>query len=544
MDTTHHPYPSAAPPPAAPRREASAAPPGAPAATGAREHLLDPSGLDRYRSAVAQGVERVARHVAAAQKPATGADPAALQRAVDAVDLDAPLGEVAPALDELEQLYLRDAVWFHHPTYLAHLNCPVVLPAVLGETVIAAVNSSLDTWDQSSGATHVERRLVRWTADRLGLPATADGVFTSGGTQSNLQGLLLARDEACDRLRAQHPDARLPELLGRLRVLVSEVGHFSTTTACRLLGLGEDAVIAVPVDDAMRMRPDALQRALTDCAQRGLVPAAVVATAGTTDFGSIDPLARVGALAERAGAWFHVDAAYGGGLITSRRRRHLLDGIDRADSVTVDFHKTFFQPVSSSVLLVRDSASLRHVAHHADYLNPEPELLLDAGLPVAPDQVGKSLQTTRRFDALKLWLTLRVMGADAVGDLVDAVIDTASAAHRVLAADPRLDVVVAPELSTLVFTFRPGAGPHAHLGPLELDRLVRRVRASVGNEGRAVLGGTTVRGRAHLKLTLLNPATTVEHVREVIALVHEHAERLLLEDEPLVLDEEPVGATA
>src|SRR5690606_10754465 len=117
------------------------------------------------------------------------------------------------------------------------------------------------------------------------------------------------------------------------------------------------------------------------------------------------------------GVWLHVDAAYGGGLLTSLRRRHLLDGIERADSVTVDFHKTFFQPVSSSALVVRDAATLGHVTHHAEYLNPRTS--------VTPNQVDKSLQTTRRFDALKLWLTLRVTGADEVGAMVDEVVDRA-----------------------------------------------------------------------------------------------------------------------
>ena len=138
---------------------------------------------------------------------------------------------------------------------------------------------------------------------------------------------------------------------------------------------------------------------------------AVVATAGTTDFGSIDPLPEIAELCARPGVWMHVDAAYGCGLLASRRHRDLLDGIERADSVTVDYHKSFFQPVSSSALLVRDGGTLRHATYHADYLNPR--RMVEERIP---NQVDKSLQTTRRFDALKLWLTLRVMGADAVGD--------------------------------------------------------------------------------------------------------------------------------
>src|SRR5690606_15020480 len=172
------------------------------------------------------------------------------------------------------------------------------------------------------------------------------------------------------------------------------------------------------------------------CQRAGLVPMAVVATAGTTDFGSIDPLSAIADACERRSVWLHVDAAYGCGLLVSRRRHGLLAGIGRADSVTVDYHKSFFQPVSSSAVLVRDASTLRHVTYYADYLNPA--RAAERGIP---NQVDKSLQTTRRFDALKLWLTLRVLGADGLGELFDDVIDLATEVWRLLDRDPRFEVL-------------------------------------------------------------------------------------------------------
>ncbi|WP_329117608.1 pyridoxal phosphate-dependent decarboxylase family protein [Streptomyces sp. NBC_01465] len=469
-----------------------------------RSHLLNDTTAEQYRRSATEAVERVAAQLAATKRPFTGVSPDELSPAVDAVDLDRPLGDTSAALDELQEVYLRDAVYFHHPRYLAHLNCPVVIPAVTAEAVLSAVNSSLDTWDQSAGGTLIERRLIDWTAGRIGYgPTTADGVFTSGGSQSNLQALLLAREEA----KAQHPSD--------LRVFTSECSHFSVQKSAKLLGLPPESVVSIPVDHNKRMQTVALARALERCADEGAIPMAVVATAGTTDFGSIDPLPEIAALCAQYETWMHVDAAYGCGLLVSPTRRHLLDGIEHADSVTVDYHKSFFQPVSSSALLVRDGVTLRHATYYADYLNPR-------SAPV-PNQVDKSLQTTRRFDALKLWMTLRVMGADGIGGLFDEVVDLAEQGWALLAADPRFDVPVEPQLSTLVFRYI----PDNVTSPAEIDRANLYARKALFASGEAVVAGTKVGGRHYLKFTLLNPQTTVADIEAVLDLLAGHARQYL-----------------
>jgi L-2,4-diaminobutyrate decarboxylase len=478
--------------------------------TPLRSHLLNGSTADTYRRCVTDTVARVAGHLAAADRPFTGVTADDLAPLLDGIDLDRPLGDTAAALDELTEVYLRDAVWFHHPRYLAHLNCPVAIPAVLGEAVLSAVNSSLDTWDQSAGGTLIERRLIDWTAERIGLGPAADGVFTSGGTQSNLQALLLAREETKARLGAPDPAS--------FRILASEAAHFSVRKSAKLLGLGPDQVVSVPCDRTRRMQPFALARELQRCADEGAAALAVVATAGTTDFGSLDPLPEVADLCARYGVWLHVDAAYGCGLLVSPTRRHLLDGIERADSVTVDYHKSFFQPVSSSAVLVRDAATLRHATYHADYLNPR-----HAVRPSIPNQVDKSLQTTRRFDALKLWLTLRIMGADAVGALFDEVCALAAEGWRMLADDPRFEVVTEPVLSTLVFRYVPAA-------PADDGAVCRanlHARRALSASGAAVVAGTVVDGYHHLKFTLLNPETTTDDLATVLDLIAGHAEQYL-----------------
>ncbi|GAA5106488.1 lysine decarboxylase DesA [Alloalcanivorax gelatiniphagus] len=466
------------------------------------QHLFRPANAGRYRQAVGAAVDHLVGHLAAtAGRSHTGTSPRQAAARVAAVDLDRPLGAGPEALEELSRLWLDDAIWFHEPTAAAHLNCPVVIPALAAEVFISGVNSSLDTFDQSAGATFIERHLVDWTAARIGYDDRADGIFTTGGTQSNLQALLLARGQ----------QVVPPE---RLRIFASADGHFSVQKAARMLGLGDEAVVPVPVDVSRRMDAAALAAAMADAVALGDVPMAVVATAGTTDFGAIDPLADVAALARAYGAWFHVDAAYGGGLLVSPRRRGWLAGIELSDSVAIDFHKTWFQPVSCSALVVRDGATLGHVTWHADYLNPKDS--------AHPNQVDKSLQTTRRFEALKLWMTLRVMGADAIGEHLDTVVDLTDAVAAELTAMPDIDVAAAPQLSTIVFRHRPDG-----LDEPALARHNAAIRAELFDEGRALVAATKVDGRSYLKLTLLNPVATVDDVLGVVALVREAGERLV-----------------
>ena len=193
-----------------------------------KSFLFNHQSLKRYKQTILKGIDLVQKKMSAVNKPFSGVLPDELATKFESVDLDQSFDRISKALEEIEELYLNHAIYFHHPKYVAHLNCPIVVPAILAELILTSINSSLDTWDQSAGGTLIERRLIGWAAARIGFGGAADGVFTSGGTQSNLQGLLIAREETCRRLAtAASNAARRTSLAPRLRVLASEASHFS-----------------------------------------------------------------------------------------------------------------------------------------------------------------------------------------------------------------------------------------------------------------------------------------------------------------------------
>jgi len=490
-------------------------------AAGVHTQLLDEHNADAFVQAATEAARWLGERWRDVEHPFTGIQPTELAQAFDGVVLDRPLGSFAETLAEIDRLYLRDAVYFHHPRYLAHLNCPVVYPAVVAELVAAAVNSSVDTWDQSAGATLIEQRLIDWTASRIGFALSrADGVFTSGGTQSNLMALLLARDNHCLAHLGGHSIQRdgLPAHAHRFRILASRLAHFSLQKAAAVLGLGANAVVPVDCDGHYRLSPAALRASIAACRRDGQIPIAVVATLGTTDFGSIDPIAELTTICREEDLWLHADAAYGCGLLISHRFRDRLAGIEQADSVTVDFHKSFLQPVACSAFVVKDRAHLSCLTHHADYLNP-----VSQARENIPNLVCKSLQTTRRFDALKLWMSLRAVGPEALGEAFDTVVDLARAAHGLIDRDRDFEVLHVPMLSTLLFRYRPSGVDD----PDRLDALNTFMRKALMREGRALVASTREAGRCYLKITLLNPATTLADVQKTLDLLRCHGEAWL-----------------
>lgn len=466
---------------------------------------------DGYSTAIDQAKEMVLKFLENQQKPFSGITPVQLGRQFNKVEFDVPLKNYDELFNEVQELYVDHATAFHLPQYIAHLNCPVVIPALAAEVLISAINSSQDTWDQSAGGTLMERQLINWTARQIGFGKQADGVFTGGGSQSNLMGLLLARDYfALNRLNHNIKREGNPPEASRFRVFVSDKSHFSNQKNASLLGLGEQGVIQVETDGRFRMELAALEKAIIKELEQGNIPFAIVATAGTTDFGNIDPLMQISLLAAKYQLWLHVDAAYGCGLLLTDKYKHLLNGIEKADSVTIDYHKSFFQPISSSAFIVRDKSLLEIIKHHADYLNPE-----EQDYEEYPAQINKSVtQSTRRFDALKLWFTLRLLGREKLGEYMNAVIYTAKEAAALISRDPELELLSDSDISVLVFRYNSPKQQHT-----DLCALNQSIKKSMFHTGEVLVASTRVNGRFYLKFTIFNPITTVHDIQHILSII-------------------------
>ncbi|HEV2398858.1 MAG TPA: aspartate aminotransferase family protein [Candidatus Sulfotelmatobacter sp.] len=446
--------------------------------------------------------------------PYRGLKPAELAKAIE----DGCLPRQASSWEQVAQTLrtvVENSVSVTHPHTAAHLHCPPLIAALAAEVVIGALNQSMDSFDQAPIATVLEQRFVHWLCGEVGFPASADGTLTAGGSQSNYMGLLLARDAFVQKhWNWSVKKSGLPPEALRLRILCSEVAHFTVEKSSSQLGLGTDAVVRVEVDDQFRMKMSSLRSALDSLRSSGLVPMAVVATAGTTGFGSVDPLGEVASIARDAGVWLHVDAAYGGALLFSNHHRSKLDGIDAADSLTIDFHKLFWQPIPAGAFLLRDAANFGFMKMHADYLNPEAHE--EEGIP---NLVTTSLLTSRRFDALKLWISFQSLGREKLAAMIERTIALAAHAASVIRRTLQLELICEPQLGTIVFRYVPTA-------PSEADRFNARLRQVLFERGLAVIGHTRVRGQQCLKFTLMNPSVDERDIEQLIQKIVEHGRTL------------------
>ncbi|WP_040406091.1 pyridoxal phosphate-dependent decarboxylase family protein [Amycolatopsis nigrescens] len=410
------------------------------------------------------------------------------------------------ALVELSRLLAAGSVDPADPWCAAHLHCPPLALAVAADVVASALNPSMDSWDQAPVASELEREFCGAFA-RLCYPEaeSPDAVVTTGGTESNLLGLLLAREA--------HPEHVVRPVCGR-------TAHHSVARAAWLLGLPAPLVVDCPGD---RLAPAALADALRTLTG----PAVVVATAGTTNTGEIDPLRAVAEVCRDFGAQLHVDAAYGGMALCSDELSPLLDGLDLADSVALDMHKFGWQPISAGLLATGDARRLGALTVRAEYLNADDDT--EAGLP---DLLGRSIRTSRRPDAFRMAVTTRALGTAGIGELVLRCCRTAAEVAESIAEHPRLRLWGRPALSTVLF--RPSVADR--LSAPMADALIARVRRTLLESGAAVIGRATMPGgpddrddrddtdELWLKLTLLNPNAGAADYTGLLRLVAETAD--------------------
>lgn len=381
-----------------------------------------------------------------------------------------------------------------HPRFFAYVPGPSNFVGAMADALAASFNPFAGAWGVAPGAAQVELVTVDWLRAACGLPEGAGGLFVSGGSMANLTALAVARHR------------RLGEDFGRAVIYCSEQTHSSIERGARVLGFRAGQLRKLPVDEGFRLRMDALESAVEEDTARGLDPFCVVATAGTTNTGAVDPLSAIAQLCRARGMWMHVDGAYGAAAALTDAGRQALRGIADADSVSIDAHKWLFQPFECGCVLVRDGNALK------DTFRLVPEYLRDSDR--ATEEVNfrdRGVQLTRGFRALKLWMTVQVFGMAALRGAIAWGVRLAEAAEEELRASDAWEVVTPAQLGIVTFRYR-----RAGLDAAALDDLQRRLTSALTADGFAMLSTTVLSGRTVLRLCTINPRTTEDDVRETV----------------------------
>jgi len=309
------------------------------------------------------------------------------------------------------------------------------------------------------------------------------------------------------------PHAQVAGLDGPMAVYTSEERHVSVDKAADAVGLGRAAVRAIPTDDEFRIRLDLLEERIAADKASGVLPACLVAMAGSTNTGSVDDLAALRAIADREGMWLHADAAYGGGLLVSHRWSGVLAGLAQADSITIDPHKWFYAPVDAGAVLVRDEKQLtRSFGMRPAYLTDEFD---DAGARYQYYVHG--LEQSRRFRALKVWMSLKRHGTEEIGRWVDANVEQARRMHALAEAHPRFRSALAPPMSAACVRYVPAGA----LSPEAVRELHHRVVERVERGGEFWIGTTVLKGETWFRACTVNFRTTLAHIECLMQLLDE-----------------------
>jgi glutamate/tyrosine decarboxylase-like PLP-dependent enzyme len=400
----------------------------------------------------------------------------------------------ADVICELKEKVFRNMMHVDHPRFFAFVPSPGNFAGAMADALASGFNGFVGTWFAGSGMAEIELVTIDWLRRMCGLPATAGGLFVSGGSMANLTALAVARRAALN-----------DDMSGAV-VYYSDQTHSSVDRGLRVLGFQPAQIRKVPSDAEFRLEMAALREAVEQDRAAGRRPFCVIANAGTTNTGAVDPFPDLAGFCRERGLWLHADGAYGAAAAISDSGRRLLGGLELVDSLSLDPHKWLFQPFEIGCVLVRDFHRLRET------FRITPEYLQDVHR--AGEEVNfcdHGIQLSRGFRALKLWMSLKIFGLEAFREAVNWGLHLAGHAERVLRASPMFEIVTPARLGIVTFRYAPDGRSHEYVDALN-QALVDEMLA----DGYAVLTSTRLRGRTALRLCTINPRTTDEDIEETV----------------------------
>ena len=397
-------------------------------------------------------------------------------------------------LADFERLIVPATTHWNHPGFLAYFGISASPPGVLGEILAATLNVNGMLWKSSPSVVELEQVTLRWLRQWAGLPEDWFGCIYDTASTSTMHGLAAAR-EFID------PDCRTRGAAPGLVVYTSEQAHSSVEKGALALGFGQNNVRKVPVDDAFRMRPDALAQMIEADLSAGLRPCCVTPTVGTTSTTSVDPVAEIAPIARRYGMWMHVDAAYAGSAAVAPEFRWAFEGCEHADSLTTNPHKWLLTPVDCSVFYTKHPDVLKRA------FSLVPEYLQTAGDPRAMNLMDYGVPLGRRFRALKLWFVLRSYGREGLAAIIREHVRLAQELARWVDADERFERTAPSPFSVVCFRYR-GTGEEN-----------RAIQERVNAGGEIFMSGTVLNGRFTLRVAIGNRATSEATVRRAWELI-------------------------
>jgi aromatic-L-amino-acid/L-tryptophan decarboxylase len=400
-----------------------------------------------------------------------------------------------------------------HPRFFGYVASPSTPIGAYGDLIASALNANITCWRSGAAGTEVERMVVRWLGALINYDRDAKGLLTSGGSMANMIALLVAnrRKSGAAVSRSGLWNSGPP-----MTVYASSEVHMSIAKAADILGFGRDHVREIACDDRQRLRVELLRQKIEADRSEGLRPFCVVGSAGTTNTGVVDPLSEIAAVAAEFDLWFHVDGAYGAPGILDERKKHLFAGLERADSVSLDPHKWLYVPVDAGCLLFRDDAAAKATfsTDEADYIkthgyvDEEAFAFWDYGI-----------ELSRRFRALKVWLTLQYYGSKRIAEAIGEDISLAEYLGELVSSADDFELLTPVELSICCFRYV----PRDRFSETDLDKLNERIMERVQKGGRAYLSNATVNGHFALRACITNFRTTKNDIDETVAAIRDAA---------------------